>query len=146
MDLKQLMEKSTALLKCKSETEDGSDFILELDFDEERNQIVYVWLDDESELEHAGKQPCVYMEADVGELDEDYDLAAILRECSDFIFCRLYIDEEEDDNLAVQAALPIAQLTPELLAAAILEVATEADRLEDLLLEEYEEEDEDEDE
>ncbi|MEQ9363997.1 MAG: hypothetical protein RIF32_07135 [Leptospirales bacterium] len=136
MDHKALIEKAVEILKCQSETEDGSDFILELELEEDRNQIVYVWLDDETELEHADQKAYVYLEADVAGYEEGVDAAALLREASEFVMCRLYIDEEEGDNIAVQAALPLGGLTPEMLAAAIWETATEADRLEDLLEEE----------
>lgn len=133
MDHTELIKKTVEILKCQSETEDGSDFILELELEEDRNQIVYVWLDEETELTHADQKKYIFLEADVAGYEEGVDLAALMREASDFVLCRLYIDEEEDDNIAVQAALPLGELTPEMLAAAVWEVATEADRLEDLL-------------
>lgn len=133
MDHKTIINKAVELLKCQSETEDGSDYILELELEEDRNQIVYIWIDTETELEFAGPQTYVYLEADVTEYEDDMDTADLLREASSFVLCRLYIDEEEDNNIAVQAALPLNGLTPELLAGAVWEVATEADRLEDLL-------------
>lgn len=136
MDHKALIQKAVEILKCQSETEDGSDFILELELEADRNQIVYLWLDEEVELEHADTKAYLFMEADVAGYEEGVDLAALLREANEFVMCRLYIDEEEDDNIAVQAALPLAGLTAQMLAAAIWETATEADRLEDLLEEE----------
>lgn len=132
----ELVEAAIKQLKGKSETEDGSDFIVELELESGNNQIVYVWLDLESVLEPGNQQGYVFMEADVADFSDEIDFSALLKEASDFVLCRLYIDEEDDDNIAVQAALPLNGLTEGLLAAAIQEVAMEADRFEDLVADE----------
>lgn len=131
-----LVEEAIKLLKGKSDTKDGSDFIIDLDLESGNNQIVYAWVDLESKLASVETKGYIFIEADIGEYSDDIDFAVLLRDAKDFVFCRLYINEEEDDTIAVQSALPLNGLTPELLAVAIQEVALEADRFEDMITDE----------
>ncbi len=132
MKFADLVKEAAAILEADAETEDGTDFILELELESEVDQIIYVW-EDETELEGIEKERYVTLEVDVGIYNDKVDAYELLKESGDFVLCRLYVDPEEDDTISVQASLPLSIATPKILAAAILEAATEADRLEDFV-------------
>ena len=131
MDFKSAMKKAAELLDCELERGDGVDFILDMDTHEDRSQYVYVWQDDDTRLDHLKDKKYIFIESNVGNYSDRIDAELLLEEAESFVFCRLYIDPDEENMICVQAALPASLATPELLAAVIQEVADEADRLED---------------